>query len=262
MAKPIIITGRVPQPWRMLIHGVEGIGKSTFASRAPKPIFITTEDGTNELECDKFKRCTEEWEFNDCLQFLELEQHDYQTVVVDSLDWLERLWSDALGKEGIKAGNNDFGKYYVEMEKRAAKTVEALERIRRVRDMNILLIAHTKTAQVTDPLGQVYDQFTLALEKKVAAVFKEWVDMIGFAGFSMTKTPENSGRKERSKPDEIYETSEDGKVVKNVRCLLFTGEQGVTAKCRYPSTKGLDFTQKIALNGKTFFPKLHEVIWN
>ena len=101
MAKPIIITGRVPQPWRMLIHGVEGIGKSTFASRAPKPIFITTEDGTNELECDKFKRCTEEWEFNDCLQFLELEQHDYQTVVVDSLDWLERLWSDALAKEGI-----------------------------------------------------------------------------------------------------------------------------------------------------------------
>ena len=37
--------GRAPRPPRILAYGVEGIGKSTFASEAPRPVFIQTEDG-------------------------------------------------------------------------------------------------------------------------------------------------------------------------------------------------------------------------
>ncbi|MCP4887502.1 MAG: AAA family ATPase, partial [Planctomycetaceae bacterium] len=35
--------GRQPKPPRVLLYGVEGIGKSTFGSEAPKPIFVQTE---------------------------------------------------------------------------------------------------------------------------------------------------------------------------------------------------------------------------
>jgi len=88
--------GRTPMPPRVLIYGTEGIGKSTFASQAPKPIFVQTEDGLGEIECDKFPLAQSFEEVQEALTSLHQEEHDYQTVVIDSLDWFERLSWDAV----------------------------------------------------------------------------------------------------------------------------------------------------------------------
>ena len=50
--------GRVSKPPRLLVFGTEGIGKSTFGSGAPKPVFIQTEDGLDDIECDRFPLAT------------------------------------------------------------------------------------------------------------------------------------------------------------------------------------------------------------
>ena len=42
------------KPPRILLYGVEGVGKTTFAACAPAPIFIRTEDGLGELEVPAF----------------------------------------------------------------------------------------------------------------------------------------------------------------------------------------------------------------
>ena len=47
-------SGRKPAPRRALLYGTHGIGKSTFGSMAPAPIFIQTEDGLGEIDCAKF----------------------------------------------------------------------------------------------------------------------------------------------------------------------------------------------------------------
>src|SRR3990172_7443806 len=88
--------GRVAKPPRILLYGVEGIGKSTFGSQAPKPIFIQTEDGLDEIACDKFPLATTYDDVVAALGELRHEKHDYETVVIDSLDWLERLVWDKL----------------------------------------------------------------------------------------------------------------------------------------------------------------------
>ena len=49
-----ILTGAKPGPRRMLVYGTAGIGKSTFATCAPSPVVIQTEDGLNEIDCHKF----------------------------------------------------------------------------------------------------------------------------------------------------------------------------------------------------------------
>ena len=49
-----IHSGRRHAPPRLMIYGTEGIGKSTTASQAPKPIFIPTEDGLDQIDCDSF----------------------------------------------------------------------------------------------------------------------------------------------------------------------------------------------------------------
>ena len=91
--------GRQAMPPRVLLYGTEGIGKSTFGSQAPKPVFIQTEDGLDEIDTDKFPLATSYEQVVAALADLRNEQHDYETVVIDSLDWLERLVFDKLCAE-------------------------------------------------------------------------------------------------------------------------------------------------------------------
>ncbi|HHK41312.1 MAG TPA: oxidoreductase, partial [Planctomycetaceae bacterium] len=81
--------GKQPMPPRLVVYGTEGVGKSTFASQAPAPIFIQTEDGLAEIDCDRFPLSTTFDDVTAALSELHSEKHDYQTVVIDSLDWLE-----------------------------------------------------------------------------------------------------------------------------------------------------------------------------
>jgi len=95
--------GRLSRPPRILLYGVEGIGKSTFGSQAPKPIFIQTEDGLNEINCDKFPLARSYDDVALALGELRAEKHDYETVVIDSLDWLERMiWDKVCQDTGAK----------------------------------------------------------------------------------------------------------------------------------------------------------------
>ncbi len=93
-----IHSGRRLQPPRLLLYGTEGIGKSTIASEAPKPIFIPTEDGLDQIDTDSFPLCHSLDDVMAALTALATEEHDYQTVVIDSLDWLARLISDVVRK--------------------------------------------------------------------------------------------------------------------------------------------------------------------
>ena len=81
-----------------LVYGTAGIGKSTFATCAPAPIVVQTEDGLGEIDCHKFPVAQSFDEFLQSLGALYSEDHAYRTVVIDSLDWLERLIWDAVCK--------------------------------------------------------------------------------------------------------------------------------------------------------------------
>lgn len=82
-------TSTVLRPPRVLIHGVAGIGKSTFAASADAPVFVLTEDGLGKLQVPHFPLATSYAEVAEALDALLEEDHAYSTVVVDSVDWLE-----------------------------------------------------------------------------------------------------------------------------------------------------------------------------
>lgn len=45
-----ITKGIIPCAKKVVIYGPEGIGKSTFASQFPDPVFIDTEGSTNSMD--------------------------------------------------------------------------------------------------------------------------------------------------------------------------------------------------------------------
>ncbi|USE34113.1 AAA family ATPase [Endozoicomonas sp. SCSIO W0465] len=76
---------------RIVVYGPAGVGKTTLGCGAPNPIFIQTEDGLGKLEVDAFPMMTSFQDVLDALSALYTSEHQYQTVIIDSLDHLEPL---------------------------------------------------------------------------------------------------------------------------------------------------------------------------
>ena len=184
-----ITKGREAQPPRIMIYGSEGVGKSTFAALAPNPVFVQTEDGLSEIDCSKFPLAKS---FDDVvlqLQAVRDEQHDYGTVVIDSLDWLERLvWDRVCADYGVKSiekADGGYGKGYVHALTYWRQIVSLLNDIRARKGMAVILIAHAAVERFEDPEHAAYDRYTPRLHKKACSLVCERVDAVLFASRRM-----------------------------------------------------------------------------
>jgi hypothetical protein len=177
-------------PPRILIHGSEKSGKSTFSASAPKPIFIRTEDGLNGIDADAFPLALDSETVRQQLMTLVNEEHDFKTVVLDSADWLERLVHEAVcKKEGvdniIRAGGGYGNGYTLAMN--IWKAIFALlDKLNREKGMIVIVICHSRIVTVNDPLHEPYDVASLKLHTPkngngAADMLKEWADIIGYA---------------------------------------------------------------------------------
>jgi hypothetical protein len=194
-----IHSGKRPAPRRVMLYGTHGIGKSTFAAGSEKPIFIQTEDGLGEIDCDKFPLAETFEQVIDALSELYTEKHPYRTVVVDSLDWLERLiWADVCKKRMVESIEDiGYAKGYVFALTQWREFLDGLTALRNERGMTSVLIAHAKIEKFENPETETYDRYVPRLHKLASAVVQEWCDEILFATYRVhvKQTDEGFNRK-------------------------------------------------------------------
>lgn len=181
-----IITGKVPKAQKVVLYGVEGIGKSTFASQFPHPLFIDTEDSTLHMDVKRFPKPTS-WEM--LMQQVDFVKRNKpcQTLVIDTIDWAE-----ALCKRHLMAQNkwndtgNDYGNKYLALEKEMGNLLNQLSDVIDV-GINVVVTAHAMLRKKEEPdeMG-AFDRYELKLEKKSAGIVKEWADMVLFANYKTT----------------------------------------------------------------------------
>lgn len=171
--------GRKPSPPRILCYGIEGIGKSTFAANFPAPIFVQTEDGLGQIDCARFPLAQTSRQALEYLTALVDEPNDFQTVVVDSLDWLERLiWDDVCAANKIDSIEQlGFGKGYVMALTQWRKFLDALTRLHARRKI-VLLLAHAVAEDYADPEVSNLKRFTPRLHKTARSLVAEYADLI------------------------------------------------------------------------------------
>ncbi|MCA9102614.1 MAG: ATP-binding protein [Planctomycetales bacterium] len=189
--------GRQAMPPRLVVYGTEGIGKSTFAAQAPTPIFVPIEDGLSEIDCDRFPLATSFAEVMAALSELHSEKHDYQTVAIDSLDWLEQLIFDALCREysvsSIEKVDGGYAKGYTHALGYWRQFLDALNLLRVNRGMVVICIAHAKVEKFEDPESTAYDRYSPRLHKHASALVCEWSDAVLFATRKFRTQQEDSG---------------------------------------------------------------------
>ena len=191
-----IRTGKCPALPRLLLYGTEGIGKSTFAAQAPSPIFIATEDGLGEIDCASFPLAKQLTEVESYLKALATEPHEYQTVIIDSLDWLEQLiWDDLCritNSTTIEKVDGGYGKGYIAALRFWRQIIDSLEVLHK-NGMAVILIAHAKVERFEDPESTSYDRYTPRLHKLANALVTEWCDAVLFATRKFRTETEDAG---------------------------------------------------------------------
>lgn len=180
--------GQLKLPWRIVIYGVEGVGKTTLGTDAEAAIVLGPEAGTAHMA--HVTRAPKPRTWQDVLDFLQQlaeREHAYKTLVVDSLDWLEPIVWDAVCKKArvdkIEKVEGGFGKGYVFAVDEWRVFLHKLDELRERRGMEIILIAHSQVKKTPNPDGSDFERYQLAINQKAADLVKQWADFLLFARF-------------------------------------------------------------------------------
>ena len=194
----VLSRGPIPRPQKTVIYGPEGIGKSTLASAFVTPVFLDTENGTHHLDVLRFPEVNAWADATRAIDQLANTQHEFRTLVIDTVDWLEKRLAEDICRRANKASIEDFGygKGYVLLAEEFAAFLNSLDALMRNKGMHIVLLAHAtiKKFEQPDAAGS-YDRYELKLSKQVAPLVREWCDLLLFANYFTRVAESDTGRK-------------------------------------------------------------------
>lgn len=179
-----ITRGVIRKAQKILLYAPEGVGKTTFASQFPDPLFIDTEDGSTHLDVARLDKPTSFDMLGQQLAFV-LNNKPCKTLVIDTVDWLEMLIikhvCDKSGVDSIEKAAGAYGKGYTEVTENMGRVLDRLQDIVDA-GVHVVLLCHAQVKRHEDPMEMgSYDRYTLKLGKSNGPLVKEWADMVLFA---------------------------------------------------------------------------------
>lgn len=192
-----IITEAEPHKNKTMIYGLAGVGKSTLASQMDKPLFIDIEGGLNNLKAVRTSTISL---YTTAVRII-TEIHkdkdtylkDYQTIVIDSVDWLVRKAEEhasgvrTIDDKGqmhtdmtatIGKANGGYGNGAKQLENHLrAQLLPALQTL--IDDgFAICLIAHCEQKDLLDADGYRTSRISPKIDERYMNIFVEWCDNV------------------------------------------------------------------------------------
>jgi hypothetical protein len=165
--------GKVAQTRRILLYGENGVGKSSLAAQFPNPLFLNVENGIGDLDVDSTDVLKS---YSDLLGALVYCQtSDYSTIVIDTIDWAEKLLFQDVAKKNGKETVEDigFGKGYQRVELSWSNLIDAMTILWK-QNRHIILTCHERIAKLKDPEGNETSYWSPDLNDKSSGILSEW----------------------------------------------------------------------------------------
>jgi hypothetical protein len=196
LLQKMISTDTAMQPPVIVVYGTPGIGKTTFATSAPEPLVIDLEGGAKYFDVPKAHPDNHK-QLIELLDALIKEDHQFKTIVLDSLDWAEKFAIDELltstGAKSYMDKTNpatSYGQGKPTVVAKLQTILEKLQKLHRQKQCTIIITAHTKVTSNDDPVDGSYQQHTLkTMIAESGALFIEWADAVLFMRRKMIKSP-------------------------------------------------------------------------
>jgi len=183
----IILGGsqRVLQP-RIVLYASAGVGKSTWGSTLPRPLFLDFDHGVDDLRVDRIPGPDTWADALALVREIAKTPGEYRSLVIDTLDPLEELATDHVLAEGKKKTLADFafGAGYAAVANEWKLFLAELDTARAA-GLLVCLLGHAQVRQVQDPSLGTFDAFTSVLSKKAWQITQRWADVVGFAAWDM-----------------------------------------------------------------------------
>lgn len=178
--RPVIVT----------VCGDSGMGKTTLAATFPKPIVIRAEDGLQSIPAnmrpDAFPLLSAVDQLWGQLKALLQEDHQYQTVIIDSVTALERMFikhiveSDEKKPKSINQALGGYGAGLAAVAALHHRVRNACGMLNERRKMNVVFVAHADFEPVNLPDEDDFVRYSLRLGKKSIAPYVDDSDVVGF----------------------------------------------------------------------------------
>ena len=208
-----ITRGKRARAQKVVIYGPEGIGKSSFASQFPDPVFIDTEGSTDNMDVARLDKPTSWTMLVNEIVFIKANPTECKTLIVDTVDWAEQLAVAHVCSQHGKQGIEDFGwgKGYTYVQEEMGRFLNALSDLVDM-GINVVLTAHAqiKKFEQPDEMGS-YDRYELKLGQKTgsktAPLVKEWADMVLFANYKTLVMTTDNGKKKAQGGERVMYTN-------------------------------------------------------
>lgn len=238
---------RATNPPLSVWYGVHGIGKTSLGAEYPDAVFIQCEQGTpGGAELTSFGDIETFDDVLDSIGSLITEDHEFKTVNVDSLDYLEPLiWSHICKQNewpNIEAPG--FGKGYIALDEPWRTFLAGCKELTR-QGMAVNLIAHSDISRFDSPTTDPYSRYGIKLHKRAAALVQEEADIVAFFNYRIALKEKDVGFKKVSH-------AEGG----GTRLIHLEERPGFLAKNRYQMPASIEYKVGKGYSALAeFFPK-------
>jgi len=185
--------------------GDSGMGKTTLAATFPNPIVVRAEDGLQsipeDVRPDAFPLIHKVDDLWEQLAALIKEEHEYQTLIIDSVTALERLFinyvmeSDSKNPRSINQALGGYGAGLSAVSALHQRVRKAAGVLNERKNMHIVFVAHADTETIELPDSDPYTRYSLRLNKRSVAPYVDDSDVVGFLRLETFTTGDGERKK-------------------------------------------------------------------